>query len=102
MKIKTKQVSGTLLLLISSLLFVGLTAIYLASSKSTQTIATITESKLTSILALKKSHIEDYLSGVTKQFALMSADQNTGAASFHFDSTFDSFEQSSGISQSQK
>jgi methyl-accepting chemotaxis protein len=102
MKIKTKQVSGTLLLLISSLLFVGLTAIYLASTKSTQTIETITKSKLTSILALKKSHIEDYLSGVTQQFALMSADQNTGAASFHFDSTFDSFEQSSGITDAQK
>lgn len=102
MKIKTKQVSGTLLLLISSLLFVGLTAIYLASTKSTKTIEAITQSKLTSILALKKSHIEDYLSGVTQQFALMSADQNTGAASFHFDSTFDSFEQSSGITEAQK
>lgn len=102
MKIKTKQLSGTLLLLVSSLLFVGLTAIYLASTKSTQTIEAITKSKLTSILALKKSHIEDYLRGVTQQFALMSADQNTGAASFHFDSTFDLFEQSSGISNAQK
>lgn len=102
MNIKTKQVSGTLFLLVSSLLLVGLTAIYIASTKSNETIQDITRSKLTSILALKKSHIEDYLSGVTQQFALMAGDQNTGAASFHFDSTFDAIEQSSGISDSEK
>lgn len=102
MKIKTKQVAETLALLIASLLLVGLTTIYLASTKSNETIQDITRSKLTSILALKKSHIEDYLSGVTKQFALMATDPSASAASFHFDSTFDSFEQSSGITEEQK
>ena len=102
MKIKTKQVTGTLLLVVTSVLLVGLTAIYIANTKSHQTIQDITHSKLTSILALKRSHIEDYLNGVTQQFELMAKDQSAGAASFHFDSTFDSIEQSSGISEAQK
>jgi methyl-accepting chemotaxis protein len=102
MKIKTKLIVGSLTLVLVSLLLVGLTAIYLANSKSQQAISDLTQSKLESILALKKAHVEAYLSGLRNQFQLMAKDQNTGSASFHFDSTFDAFVQSSGISEQQK
>jgi methyl-accepting chemotaxis protein len=102
MKIKTKLVFGSLSLVFLSLLLVGLTAIYIANSKSQQTISELTQSKLESILALKKAHVEAYLTGLRNQFQLMAKDQNTGSASFHFDSTFDAFTQSSGISEQQK
>ncbi|KZX85976.1 hypothetical protein A3715_16765 [Oleiphilus sp. HI0009] len=102
MKIKTKQISGTLALLVASLILVGFISIYLAISKSNQVIQELTESRLESTLMLKKSHIEDYLRGLTQQFELMSKDQSASAASFHFDSTFPFFEQSSGISDAEK
>ncbi|MCH2157805.1 MAG: hypothetical protein MK096_03370 [Oleiphilaceae bacterium] len=102
MKIKTKQISGTLALLVASLILVGFISIYLAISKSNQVIQELTESRLESTLMLKKSHIEDYLRGLIQQFELMSKDQSASAASFHFDSTFPFFEQSSGILNAEK
>lgn len=102
MKLKTKLVSGSLILVFSSLLLVGLTAIYVANTKSTETIRELTRSKLNSILELKKSHIEAYLEGLRNQFQLMAKDQNTGSAGFHFSSTYDSVVQSSSLSEQEK
>jgi methyl-accepting chemotaxis protein len=102
MKIKTKLIYGSLTLVLVSLLLVGLTATYIASSKSEQTISELTQSKLSSILALKKAHIEAYLNGLRKQFQLMAQDQNTGSANFHFFNTYDVIVQSSGMSEPKK
>jgi len=102
MKIKSKLVIGSLTLLLTSLALVGLTSTYIASTKTNSALADLTKSKLESVLALKKAHIEAYLSGLTKQFQLMGKDQNTGAAAFHFDSTIDVINQSSSMSEDKK
>lgn len=102
MKIKSKLIYGSLSLVLISLLLVGLSASYIASTKSQQTISELTQSKLSAILELKKAHIEAYLSGLRKQFQLMAQDQNTGSANFHFFNTYDAIVQSSGMSEIKK
>lgn len=102
MKIKTKLISGSLALVLGALILVGVIATNLATSMASATISELTESKLQSILELKKRHIEAYLSGLRKQVQLMAQDQNTGSANYHFWSTFDVIEQSSSIKDAQK
>lgn len=99
MKIKTKLIYGSSALVLVSILLVGLTAMIVANNKSYETLAAQAQSKLVSILELKKRHIEAYLSGLRQQFQLMSKDQNTGSANYHFWSTFDVITQSSSMSE---
>jgi len=102
MKIKSKLIYGSVALVLLSLMLVGVTASYISTSKSHQAIAELTQSKLESILELKKRHIEAYLSGLRKQFQLMAKDQNTGSANYHFWSTYDVMTQSSSINDDKK
>jgi len=102
MKIKHKLISGSLALVLSSILLVGGIANYVAKGMATQTISELTQSKLESILALKKAHIEAYLSGMRKQVQLMAQDQNTGSANYHFWATYEFIKNSSGLNQDQK
>ncbi|MDX1452892.1 MAG: hypothetical protein R3183_10060, partial [Oleiphilaceae bacterium] len=102
MKIKTKLIYGSSALVLVSILLVGLTAMIVANNKSYETLAAQSQSKLVSILELKKRHIEAYLNGLRQQFQLMSKDQNTGSANYHFWSTFDVITQSSSMSEQKK
>ncbi len=102
MTIKSKLIYGSVTLVLASLLLVGITATILATNKSYESLSALTQSKLESILELKKRHIEAYLSGLRQQFQLMAKDQNTGSANYHFWSTYDVITQSSSISDEQK
>jgi len=102
MKVRTKLVSSTLVLVLLSLFLFGMIANYIATSSAGDALSRSTQAKLESTLQLKKNHIEDYLSGLLNQVKLMALDQNTSAANYHFWSTIDVIDQSSSISDQQK
>lgn len=102
MKIKNKLVFGSLGLVFGSLLLVTLVSNMVTSNMVSDTVDSLTRSKLESILALKKRQIESYLIGLRKQVQLMALDQNSGSAAFHFDSTLDILEQNTSFSEQKK
>jgi len=102
MKIKTKLISGSLILVLGSLLLVGVVANGVATHMATETISDLTKTKLQAILELKKRHLEAYLDGLRKQVQLMALDQNTGSANYHFWATFDAIKQSSSLDENEK
>lgn len=101
MKIKTRLVIGALALVLISLLLVGLISNSVSRNLVSGAIEELYQSKLESILALKKRQIESYLEGLRKQVLLMALDQNSGSAAFHFDSTFDIIEQTTSFTEKQ-
>lgn len=102
MKIKNKLVYGSLGLVFGSLILVTLVSNSVTSNMVSETVDSLTRSKLESILALKKRQIESYLVGLRKQVQLMALDQNSGSAAFHFDSTLDILEQNTSFSDKKK
>lgn len=64
MKIKTKLITGTLLLAFAAVGVVSIVANNIAQSNATQALSELSQAKLSSILEAKKAHIEQYLTNL--------------------------------------
>lgn len=91
MKIKTKLITGTLLLAFSAVSIVSLVANNIAQKNSIHALGEISQAKLSSTLEAKKSHIEQYLDNLRNQVRLMALEYNTDSANYHFSITFTDF-----------
>lgn len=100
MKIKTKLIAGTLLLAFSSVGVVSIVANYIAQTNTNKAMNTQIQSRLSSTLEAKKSHIEQYLTSLRNQIKLMSLEYNTDSANYHFSSTFTEFVMASSSNKS--
>jgi methyl-accepting chemotaxis protein len=101
MKIKTKLIAGTLLLAFSSVGVVSIVANYIAQTNTNEAMSIQAQSKLSSILEAKKSHIEQYLSNLLNQIRLMSIEYNTDSGNYHFANQFTTLGEESKIKPEQ-
>jgi hypothetical protein len=84
MKIQNKLILGLSSLVLISLLSVAFISNAITAGAAENTISSLTQDKLETILQLKKRQIESYLNGLRKQVQLMANDQNIASANFHF------------------
>jgi methyl-accepting chemotaxis protein len=102
MKIQNKLILGLSSLVLISLLSVAFISNAITAGAAENTISSLTQDKLETILQLKKRQIESYLNGLRKQVQLMANDQNIASANFHFFSTFDAIKQSSRLNEQEQ
>ncbi len=97
MRIKTKLITGTLTLVVSSIFAVSMVANYIARNISTEVLSQLAQDKLSATLEGKKSHIEKYLQGLRDQVQLLAEEYNTDSANYHFFSSVTEISTASGL-----
>lgn len=102
MKIKTKLITGTLLLAFCSVGVVSIVANYIAQTNTSEAMGVQVKSQLSSTLEAKKSHIEQYLTNLRNQVRLMALEYNTDSANYHFSVTFPDFIIAAGLKPEMK
>jgi len=102
MKIKTKLITGTLLLAFCSVGVVSIVANYIAQTNTSEAMGVQVKSQLSSTLEAKKSHVELYLTNLRNQMHLMALEYNTDSANYHFSSTFTEFVVTAGLKPEMK
>ncbi|MGH1486627.1 MAG: methyl-accepting chemotaxis protein [Cellvibrionaceae bacterium] len=102
MKIKTKLIFGTLLLVFFAVGIVSVVANNMSKENAEETVSQLSRAKLSSTLEAKKTHIEQYLNNLRNQVQLMALEQNTDSSHYHFSSMFDVFAMSSKLTLDMK
>ncbi|MGS2718210.1 methyl-accepting chemotaxis protein [Eionea flava] len=102
MKIKTKLITGTLLLAFCSVGVVSIVANYIAQTNTNEAMSLQAQGKMSSILEAKKSHIEQYLTNLSNQIRLIAIEHNTDQANYHFANQFTTLGEELKIKPEQK